>query len=111
MWRNLCYLLLGIFGSAGIVYAADTADISAAEPSAAEPAQNDIMRQAKLDMIDYVLQNSTDAELAREAKRIYLMEKNQAKMRHTAWPPRLSEEMLHNREKLCEYIKAHINIQ
>ncbi len=111
MWRKLCYLLLCIVGGAGVAYAVDTPDISATEPSAAEPAENDIMRKAKLDMIDFVLQNSTDAELAKEAKRIYLIEKNEARMRHTARPPRLSEEMLHNREKLCEYIKAHINIQ
>lgn len=111
MWRNLWCLLLCVVWSAGAVCAAETTDVNAAEPSAAAPAENDIMRQAKLDMVDYVLQNSTDAELVKEAKRIYLIEKNQARMRHTPWPPRLSKELLNDREKLCEYIKSHINIQ
>lgn len=123
MYRNLLYILLCTFLTGGTANAADTtedASIVAEDtaenttpdvPETENTESPDIMQKAKADMLDFTLRNSTNKELIREAKRMYLIEKKQAKAFDRERPEELSKEILNNREKLYEYIKAHIDLQ
>ena len=119
MYRNLLYILLCTFLIGGTANAADTIECAAdtaenAAPDLQEPENTesaDIMQKAKADMLDFALQNSTNEELIREVKRLYLIEKKQANAYGRERPEKPSNEILNSREKLYEYIKSRIDIQ